>query len=317
MSGNRLSMSLNSVEVGRSQIARDESFENSRPAKKIRKPYNHCRHAGNACDVFKHIVLLDIVSSLLAKKSDECFHYLDTHGGPGLSHLGELGEWTKGFGTLVNHRSSFEDKSPVSRFLDLEIPAMTERSEYKGSWTLLAKLAKQNQLTSFKGQVYEINADTLKIANATLRKSALESCIKIHPRSGYDGALVTNHASFVFLDPKYRGSEGRAQDITMIRKVVSHGRTLGSKHLLWYPVYNHTTNIQDMLLELGGTRLEITLLDPNRAHLPGPCQELQEGLTLMGSGLWLDTGLESSVSKELIQDLASAMLILGMRLDVK
>lgn len=43
--------------------------------------YQHEFHAGNACDVIKHVTLLATLKTLLNK--DSAFCYLDTHAGCG------------------------------------------------------------------------------------------------------------------------------------------------------------------------------------------------------------------------------------------
>lgn len=43
--------------------------------------YSHSYHAGNFADVFKHIILVSLIKSLLRKENPFC--YIDTHSGPG------------------------------------------------------------------------------------------------------------------------------------------------------------------------------------------------------------------------------------------
>ena len=47
--------------------------------------YRHTFHAGNFADVFKHVVLIELIESL--KQKDKPFCYLDTHAGRGLYDL--------------------------------------------------------------------------------------------------------------------------------------------------------------------------------------------------------------------------------------
>lgn len=58
--------------------------------------YRHIYHAGNFADVFKHIVLVTLLQSLLGK--EKAFCYLDTHAGTGLYDLNaEEAQKTKEF----------------------------------------------------------------------------------------------------------------------------------------------------------------------------------------------------------------------------
>src|SRR5688572_27974062 len=51
----------------------------------IKMNYRHAYHAGGFSDVFKHIVLIGLLQSLLQKATPFC--YLDTHGGAGCYDL--------------------------------------------------------------------------------------------------------------------------------------------------------------------------------------------------------------------------------------
>jgi 23S rRNA (adenine2030-N6)-methyltransferase len=66
--------------------------------------YRHAFHAGNFADVFKHIVIVRILTHLREKATP--FRVIDTHAGEGLYDLsgeeaGRTGEWRDGIGRLV------------------------------------------------------------------------------------------------------------------------------------------------------------------------------------------------------------------------
>ena len=73
--------------------------------------YRHVFHAGNFADVFKHVVLVRILSYLAEKPL--AYRVIDTHAGAGLYDLAgalanKTGEWRGGIGKLF-------PKSPVGR----------------------------------------------------------------------------------------------------------------------------------------------------------------------------------------------------------
>jgi 23S rRNA (adenine2030-N6)-methyltransferase len=65
--------------------------------------YQHYFHAGNSSDVFKHLVLLTLLSYL--KEKEKPFCYIDTHAGSGIYNLltETNKEWKDGIGRLHSH----------------------------------------------------------------------------------------------------------------------------------------------------------------------------------------------------------------------
>lgn len=62
--------------------------------------YSHSYHAGHFADVFKHMILVSLIKSLLRKENGFC--YLDTHAGPGYYDLfAEEAQKTKAFETGI------------------------------------------------------------------------------------------------------------------------------------------------------------------------------------------------------------------------
>ncbi|WP_439599102.1 23S rRNA (adenine(2030)-N(6))-methyltransferase RlmJ [Falsiroseomonas sp.] len=67
--------------------------------------YRHAFHAGNACDVAKHALLVDLLQALRAKPKP--FRVLDTHAGLGSyvlasSEAERTGEWRQGIGRVAD-----------------------------------------------------------------------------------------------------------------------------------------------------------------------------------------------------------------------
>lgn len=87
--------------------------------------YRHLFHAGNFADVFKHALLVRLLSALGRK--DKPFCYLDTHAGLGrydLSHpwAQKLAEWREGIGRLWERRDIPEALAPYLEAVRAENP---------------------------------------------------------------------------------------------------------------------------------------------------------------------------------------------------
>ena len=116
--------------------------------------YRHYFHAGNAADVFKHIILIYCLEYMT--KKEKALLCIDTHAGAGAYRLtqdrAENKEWKNGIGKLrayVDSRESVEKfPAPVVRYLEL---IQTFDGMYPGSPLLMGKfLRKQDRLVCFE-----------------------------------------------------------------------------------------------------------------------------------------------------------------------
>jgi 23S rRNA (adenine2030-N6)-methyltransferase len=74
--------------------------------------YSHRLHAGNVGDVWKHVVLVEVLAQVAAPAVRAA--YVETHAGEGRYALAATGEWTEGIGRL------WTAASPVlARYLDV------------------------------------------------------------------------------------------------------------------------------------------------------------------------------------------------------
>src|SRR5579863_5720512 len=92
--------------------------------------YRHSYHAGNFADVFKHLLLVGLLSALSRKDKPWCF--VDTHAGAGSYDLQSegatrTGEWRDGIGRLTG-----ADQAPSLVVEYLRI-AMAVPGRYPGS----------------------------------------------------------------------------------------------------------------------------------------------------------------------------------------
>lgn len=69
--------------------------------------YRHRFHAGNVGDVWKHLVLVEVLRRMRAASG--AITYVESHAGEGDYALGPTGEWTEGIGRLWSEEASGDD----------------------------------------------------------------------------------------------------------------------------------------------------------------------------------------------------------------
>ncbi|MCL5669511.1 MAG: 23S rRNA (adenine(2030)-N(6))-methyltransferase RlmJ [Gammaproteobacteria bacterium] len=67
--------------------------------------YRHSYHSGNVADVFKHVVLIEVLRAL--RQKDAPFCVVDTHAGAGVYVLKEPGEFGQGIGVVWPERGEW------------------------------------------------------------------------------------------------------------------------------------------------------------------------------------------------------------------
>ena len=119
--------------------------------------YRHAYHAGNFADVFKHIILVRLVTYL--QRKDSAFRVIDTHAGLGKYDLesaeaAKTGEWVAGIGRLLAAEVPSDVAPIIAPYLDIvrEVNTQTDPlSIYPGSPLLVRKLLrKQDRLSAIE-----------------------------------------------------------------------------------------------------------------------------------------------------------------------
>jgi 23S rRNA A2030 N6-methylase RlmJ len=238
-----------------------------------RRPYNHCRYAGNNGDVWKHVLLLEALSTLAAK-SPHSFHYVESHAGPGYARLGENGDWRRGIGRFMDGSAPLLDHP----YFNLVLPAMNANFLYKGSWVLATEFLRNVGHLNFKLTIHEVNADTLKMAGSAIRKGQLSPWVKLEPKSGYDALQKLDRADFVLVDPPYRSSDGTADDWDKVAAAIVRVKTLSQHWMIWYPIFRRQE--PDELIEMsGGKSFELTWADDAPGWVMKGCGLLTDPIT--------------------------------------
>lgn len=238
-----------------------------------RRPYNHCRYAGNIGDVWKHIILVEALGTL-ASVSPKSFHYVETHAGPGYARLGENGDWRRGIGRFMDGFAELLDHP----YFNLVLPAMNANFLYKGSWVLAAEFLRNVGHPNFKLTVHEVNADTLKMAGSAIRKGQLSQWVKLEPKSGYDALQKIDCADFVLVDPPYRSSDGTADDWDKVMAALTRVKNVARSWMVWYPIFRRQE--PDALIAMsGGKSWELTWADDAPGWVMKGCGLLVDSAT--------------------------------------
>lgn len=195
--------------------------------------YRHAFHAGNFADVFKHIMLLDILN--LMKKKDTPFAIIDTHAGEGLYSLqnkySKTNEAQEGILKLIAAKKNWP--STIQNYLDALNTITKNKSSqlYPGSPLLMASsLRSKDRLIAFETE--EDAVDTLKKTLASIKQT------KVIAKDGY--SAVESHLPFpeksglIFIDPPFEDGEDFNKIIHFIKKATKKYRQ--AVFVIWFAI---------------------------------------------------------------------------------
>lgn len=236
--------------------------------------YRHHYHAGNYADVFKHVLLLQLIRAM--QRKEKGFLYLDTHAGRGGYDLTMPSvlpdgrerepEHPAGIGRLMGATglpAAINDYlALVGRFNERKGGAATELQFYPGSpW--IAKLLLRPQDRMVLCELREDDAEALDF------EFARETGVKVLALDGYTGLKAQlpppEKRALVLIDPPFE-SKGEFADIE--RGVGEALRRLPDAVVaIWYPITERarTDEFQYALRELAVPALyaELTIAGPS------------------------------------------------------
>ncbi len=206
--------------------------------------YRHHFHAGNYADVFKHVVLMQLVRAM--QRKEKGFLYLDTHAGRGgydLSMPAVLSggrsrepEYPAGIGRFWNSPAglppAFADYlALVRRFNDRQGATDPELKFYPGSpWVAKLLLRAQDRMALF-----ELRADD---AEALDFDFARESKVTVQAIDGYTGLKAVlpppEKRALILIDPPFESKSEFADILGGLRDMLK--RLPGAVCAVWYPV---------------------------------------------------------------------------------
>ncbi|HEY4299856.1 MAG TPA: 23S rRNA (adenine(2030)-N(6))-methyltransferase RlmJ [Candidatus Didemnitutus sp.] len=203
--------------------------------------YRHHYHAGNAADVFKHALLVALISGM--QRKEKGFLYLDTHAGRGAYELEETmrlangreraPEWPAGIGKLWTEQAgSLVPFLEIIRRFNRNRGGPDERPAwYPGSPWIAAELARPVDRLALC-ELREDDADALAV------ELSLRPNVSTRVMDGYTAvrALLPppEKRALVLIDPPYE-SAGEFPDIL---SALGEGlrRLPGGVFAVWYPV---------------------------------------------------------------------------------
>lgn len=182
--------------------------------------YNHQIHAGNAGDVWKHFILVEVAEHLLFR--DKSLVYAESHVGRPEYALGAPGEWEKGIGRLWRHLPSLQDFLYFRILADLNPQGLRL---YPGSSSLVLETAKRRGAL-VKAEIWDINSDLV----ASWQDF---SDAKFHCADGFSGVLSIldrSNPGLLLIDPPYLD----AKDIALAKDLLRRAKNAGWVVLWWY-----------------------------------------------------------------------------------
>jgi 23S rRNA (adenine2030-N6)-methyltransferase len=202
--------------------------------------YRHIFHAGNICDVVKHVVFLELLGHLRSKETGFCL--LDTHAGSGLYDLHDLralktGEAQSGIYKFL--RTSCVETPHYAHILELFNPdwkpqkpdTLAQFRFYPGS-PLFARemLRPQDRLIAC-----EWHPDEAKDLRRQLRGMRQAH---VHHRDGYEALSAflppAENRGLVLIDPPYE--EPNEFERLLKAVITSQERWPQGIYMIWYPV---------------------------------------------------------------------------------
>lgn len=201
--------------------------------------YRHIFHAGNFCDVMKHIIFMRLLSYM--KRKEKAFRVIDTHAGIGLYDLStnearKTFEWHSGIGRLLTKKAS-DMPSGVADYLELVTSLnKDEFTIYPGSPIIARQLLrKQDRLT-----VTELHEDDFKILSHHF--SGDHQVKTIHLDGWFAlGSFVPpkEKRGCVLIDPPYENRDDFTVMAAKLHKALR--RWPGGTYALWYPLKNKSS----------------------------------------------------------------------------
>ena len=200
--------------------------------------YRHAFHAGNFADVFKHVLLRELIRAMQRKAKP--FLFLDTHAGRGRYDLaradagGRAPEWPEGIGRLW---SATDLPAPVADYVaavreyNRTCGAGDELRYYPGSPMLALQLARPDDRCAF----CELEPDE---ADALERECAYARKARVHRVDGYGAPRAMlpplEKRALVLIDPPFEA----ADEMKSVATAIAEGlrRSPAAVFAVWYPL---------------------------------------------------------------------------------
>lgn len=281
--------------------------------------YRHLYHAGNYADVFKHVLLLQLVRAM--QRKEKGFLYLDTHAGRGGYDLSattalpdgreRAPEWTDGIGRLWS-------ESPASAMLADYLAAVRAANARQGAppgalnyypgspWIAQAQLRMQD-----RAALCELREDD---AEALAQDFSNQPNVSVQAMDGYTALRAMlpprEKRALVLIDPPFESTTEFVDILGGLREALR--RFPSGVYAVWYPITERARSdwfLQDVLalglpptlvaeLQIAGDAAEIRMKGCGLLILNPPWQieaEISAVLPLLLERLRLDAGATTRV----------------------
>lgn len=220
--------------------------------------YRHIYHAGSFVDVFKHLVLILLLESLVQKDKPYC--YIETHAGTGLYDLQlsaaqKTQEYSTGITQLWSLNSALPDE--VKTYLEIikSFNAKDSLRYYPGSPKIAAHfLRAQDRMV-----LSELHPeDAVRLKNAFQHDKQVTVC----HQDGYQAlkALLPpkERRGLVLIDPAFEENNEIEKIDTTLQNALKKWET--GIYAIWYPLKNKAMvkNLQKKLINLNSKEILIT-----------------------------------------------------------
>ena len=207
--------------------------------------YNHQIHAGNAGDVWKHFILVEVAQHLFFR--DRSLVYAESHVGRPEYALGAPGEWEKGIGRLWRHLPSLRDFLYFRILADLNPQGLRL---YPGSSSLVLETAKRLRAL-VQAEIWDINPELSAFWQGY-------SQVRFHLTDGFSGVasiLDRSNPGLLLIDPPYLDAKDNALARDLLLKAEEAG---------WIVLWWHMSGLETIPLDI--TELELVF---SRAGMDG------------------------------------------------
>ncbi len=247
--------------------------------------YQHGFHAGNAADLLKHLVLVNVLDYLV--KKDKPLVYIDTHAGSGGYSLADAQaqktlEFKQGIGRLWALPEQAWSPS-ITAYLTVvsgfEQQAREQtQQQVSGRFYPGSPAIAQQCLRDYDRLVaYELHPQAFAQLGA---QTAGDKRVKVFQQDGFQGLIAQlpprERRGVILIDPPYELKQD--YDEVVSRLIAAHKRFATGTYLVWYPVVERR-RIDKMLRELKASGIR------NIAVLELGWQADNPGRGMTGSGM--------------------------------
>lgn len=215
--------------------------------------YQHIYHAGGPADVYKHSILIHVLTQLKAK--NRAVHYMETHAGRGLydissKHAKKTGEAKQGIARLMAETDCGAWSKPLLTQVHLL------QKKFKGQYYPGSPMVAQSILTG-KGDLFSLMELHPREEEALRKYLGADDRVYIEKLDGYAGVIgILRHEeaddtcqNVILIDPSFEIKTEYQSLCVQVEKMLQADKT--AVIAIWYPLLPAGLH-QAMLEQLAG-----------------------------------------------------------------